>query len=206
MRKTFALALLAYFLTGCDASMPNQRNPLEPDSETSRATPTDVRFGDGGLTAFESLSPDDKRAAARIIEGLGGQAIGRPRFEIAIAQHSSPDQSIVVIREPGSASRRVVVFSQDNLSDEAFVAAARALSEDEEAHPMVTERRILRVRLEVDATDTRTGSVASPPTPLVLEETQQPMLGKMLATARTTRTEFIDGVGSVRLIEVSTRR
>lgn len=198
MRNGLTLVLATCFVAGCEAGVTDKPDPTAPKSEGA----TDVSFAGEALTAWQNLSADEKGAANQRIAELGGPPILQPRFEIAIAEQSAADDEVVVVREPGASSRQVIVFSKNNLTDASFAKAAAALVNDQKAHPFVSERRILHIRLNARSADLDSRNTLAPTTPLGPEETLTGLWSRLWADAKGTRTEHLDGVGKVHLVQL----
>lgn len=161
---------------------------------------SDVVLGPGSLQAWLALTRDERRRIRDQIPpdlkkpaGIGTAAIG-------IAAKLFANTVAVVVRDPHTTPATVLIFEDDNFTDQALLEATSALVEDVARYPHINRRRSLRVTTDHYVVDDDAKA-----TPLntsyfqTIETSPTARTALLREAADREETLFITGIGKVRL-------
>lgn len=155
MRSIVPLAGLVVVIASCDATtrgVPTITSPggAAMEKGSNRVPDEGVRFisfedMDPELAAYarrQLSDPEHLRETERAYEAQ--MRAGPLRF--AFADGALPEGAVAaVVRNPSAGARRMLVFSEESITDRAISLARLALMEDEQHVPEVSEERVLLV-------------------------------------------------------------
>lgn len=203
MRRTFLLPLLLLPLSSCaDRPAPPEALTGSPPAERTAAEVPTTPNADGS-SLWDRLSPQEKAAARRTIDRVYAEAGDVPlHARLALVAGQLPDgATAILIRDPSSPSRPIIVLSEQAAGD-ALALGVAALTEDIQYLPSPRSHRVLRITpdrrvLADEAGRTRDTGIRLPETGAASDRT---LTGQLLGRATSVATVELPGIGRARLL------
>lgn len=192
-------AIAFFFLTACNDHLGDPASLTNPSRRSTMRDP-DTRFGAAATDRWIRLSPEQRDEARRTAQRAG--PLDPPPAAVAITDVELPDGAVAwIIRDSGYAEGAVLLFSRASITEDAFLRAGVALTEDVRRTAHVQGSRILRL----DAG----GSVIDPANRIVgriEHRTPAPaddpglLLARLTSLARSRSTVEVPGIGKASLL------